>query len=94
MHDLLFENQQRLSEPLYLELAEELSLSPAALRQALEEGKYAARVRADLSSGIRSGVNGTPTFFINGQRHDGPFDSETLVLAIQGKTAKPGSAAA
>ena len=94
MHDLLFENQERLSEPLYLGLAEELSLPPEALRQALEEGKYKARVRADFSSGVRSGVNGTPTFFMNGQRHDEPFDYETLLLAIQEKTGKQGKAVA
>jgi len=45
---------------------------------------HKARVRADFSSGVRSGVNGTPTFFINGERHDENFDYETLVLAIQG----------
>lgn len=83
MHDLLFENQQRLSETLYLKLAKELVLPPEALLQALEEGRYQARVRADLSSGVRSGVNGTPTFFINGERHDGPFDYDTLRRAIQ-----------
>jgi protein-disulfide isomerase len=94
MHDLLFENQERLSEPLYLGLAEELRLSSEALRQALEEGKYTARVRANFSSGIRSGVNGTPTFFINGQRHDGPFDYETLLLAIQEETGNQGEAVA
>ena len=82
MHDALFENQDRLGDPLYLELAQELGLSPAELRQALEEGKYKNRVRADFSGGVRSGVNGTPTFFINGKRHDGPFDYENLVLAI------------
>jgi protein-disulfide isomerase len=82
MHDALFENQDRLGGPLYLELTQELGLSPAELRQALEEGKYKNRVRADFSSGVRSGVNGTPTFFINGKRHDGPFDYESLVLAI------------
>jgi protein-disulfide isomerase len=92
MHDLLFENQERLSEPLYLRLAEELGLPPEALRQALEEGIYKARIRADFSSGVRSGVNGTPTFFINGERHDGPFDYETLLLAIQEKIGKQGNA--
>ena len=92
MHDLLFENQERLSEPLYLRLAEELGLPPEALRQALEEGIYEARVRADFSSGVRSGVNGTPTFFINGERHEGPFDYETLLLAIQEKISKQGNA--
>ena len=83
MHDLLFENQERLSGALYLELAEQLSLPIEALQRALEEGTYRTRVRADFSSGVRSGVNGTPTFFINGKRHDGPFDYETLAPAIQ-----------
>ena len=93
MHDLLFENQERLSGALYLELAEQLSLPSEALRQALEEGTYRTRVRADFSSGVRSGVNGTPTFFINGRRHDGPFDYETLVPAIQEQISRHGNAA-
>jgi protein-disulfide isomerase len=83
MHDLLFENQRRLSVALYSELAEELGLSQTALMRALEEGEYKVRVRADFSSGVRSGVNGTPTFFINGTRHDGPFDYETLGEALR-----------
>ena len=93
MHDLLFENQERLSGALFLELAEQLSLPIEALRQALEEGTYRTRVRADFSSGVRSGVNGTPTFFINGRRHDGPFDYETLVPAIQEQIRRHGDAA-
>jgi protein-disulfide isomerase len=88
MHDLLFENQEQLSEALYSALAEKLGLSQTALRQALEEGKYKDRVRADFSSGVRSGVNGTPTFFINGMRHDGTFDYETLVLALREKVVR------
>jgi protein-disulfide isomerase len=83
MHDRLFKNQDRLSGPLYSELAGELRLSPAALWEALEDGRYRNRVRADFSSGVRSGVNGTPTFFINGDRHEGAVDYESLVLAIQ-----------
>jgi protein-disulfide isomerase len=82
MHDLLFENQEQLDETLYSELAEELGLSQTTLLRALEEGEYKVRVRADFSSGVRSGVNGTPTFFVNGTRHDGPADYETLVLAL------------
>jgi protein-disulfide isomerase len=88
MHDLLFENQEQLSQALYSELAEELGLSQTALQQALEEGEYKVRVRADFSSGVRSGVNGTPTFFINGTRHDGPFDYETLVSALREKNGR------
>ncbi len=82
MHDLLFENQQRLSHTLLMELARELDLSTAALTQALEDGQFTARVRADFSSGVRSGVNGTPTFFINGQRHDGSFEFAELLLVL------------
>lgn len=82
MHDGLFEHQQRLGAPLYSSLAAALHLDEAGFVDALETGAYRARVRADFSSGVRSGVNGTPTFFVNGTRHDGPFDFETLVRAI------------
>jgi len=82
MQDKLYENQKRLGEALYLDLAEKLKLSTTALRQALEQRTYEARVRAYFRGGVRSGVNGTPTFVINGHRHDGSFDFETLVSAI------------
>jgi protein-disulfide isomerase len=83
MHDRLFENQERLGEALFLELGKDLKLSTTALRQALEKKTFEARVRADFTGGIRSGVNGTPTFFINGHRHNGSFDFDTLVAAIR-----------
>ena len=82
MHDLLYENQDRLDEELLVELAEQLRLVPAKLLQALESKEFEPRVKADFSSGVRSGVNGTPTFFINGQRHDGSYDFNSLVDAI------------
>ncbi len=82
MHDLLFENQQRLGGALYLELARKLGLSVPALTQALEEGQFTDHVRADFNSGVRSGVNGTPTFFINGHRHDGSFEFAELLLVL------------
>jgi protein-disulfide isomerase len=44
---------------------------------------YAPRVREDFLGGVRSGVNGTPTFFINGHRHDGPWDLSSLIAAIE-----------
>ncbi len=82
MHDLLYENQESLTGPLYLELAQKIGVAPAALRASLEKREFLARVKADFTGGVRSGVNGTPTFFINGQRHDGAFDFEDLVEAI------------
>ena len=87
MHDGLFENQASLSLALLAELAEKLKLSASGLRNALAEQEYAPRVRSDFLGGVRSGVNGTPTFFINGERHDGPFDFENLVEAIEAQLA-------
>ena len=49
----------------------------------METQAHLERVRADFMSGVRSGVNGTPTFFINGRRHDGSHDLETLLAAIE-----------
>ena len=88
MHDQLFENQIELGLPLYEELVRNLDLDPGALTQALENGTFTERVRTDFSGGVRCGVNGTPTFFINGERHDGPFDYDTLVAAIEAAMSK------
>ena len=83
MHDRLFANQESLGAELYESLASDLSLSSGDLDQALADGTYADRVKQDFTGGVRSGVNGTPTFFVNGQRHNGPFDYEHLVKAIE-----------
>ena len=88
MHDLIFENQNSLSEEVLGELAQRLTLDKQALREVLESGTFAERVRRDFSGGVRSGVNGTPTFFINGQRHDGDFELETLRHAINREASK------
>jgi protein-disulfide isomerase len=87
MHDRLFENQQKLGDHLYARLAGELGLAAPALLQSLAAGEFEGRVSADFKGGVRSGVNGTPTFFINGQRHDGPFEFEDLKLAIEAAMA-------
>jgi protein-disulfide isomerase len=93
MHDLLFENQERLGGALYLEIAQSLGLEPAGLRKALETREFAARVKTDFSGGVRSGVNGTPTFFINGRRHDAPFDYQDLKEAIDAELSRVAKAA-
>ena len=82
MHDLLFENQTQLGIGVYAKLADELGLSAAELEQALSSRTYQARVRSDFAGGVRSGVNGTPTFFINGERYDDSFDYPTFVGTI------------
>lgn len=83
MHDLLFEDQEQLGGALYLRLCTELGLPSPELRAALENREFAAHVKSDFTGGVRSGVNGTPTFFINGERYDGSFDYEDLIGAIE-----------
>jgi len=88
MHDGIFENQADLGEALMIELGESLGLKATDLSGALTSRQFAPRVKSDFMGGARSGVNGTPTFFINGHRHDGPFEFENLVMAIDGQLQK------
>ena len=83
MHDLLFEHQKTLDDPHLVRFAEALELDVDRFIRELQEGIYRERVREDFMSGVRSGVNGTPTFFINGVRHDGPWDTESLLASIE-----------
>jgi protein-disulfide isomerase len=82
MHDILFENQEYLQDELLIGLAAKIGLSARKLRRSLESEIYRGRIELDFRGGIRSGVNGTPTFFINGVRHDGSFDFDTLLRAF------------
>lgn len=82
MHDLLYENQKRLGLNLMVELTEKLGLSTDELQVALENGTYVEKIKQDFMGGVRSGVNGTPAFYINGQRHDDTFDYDVLISAI------------
>jgi protein-disulfide isomerase len=83
MHDRLFEARRRLEDADLRGYAEEVGLDVERFRSEAEEHAYAGRVREDLRSGLRSGVRGTPTFFINGIRHEGPNDFETLLAALE-----------
>lgn len=83
MHDALFERQPELSEELFGELAEDLGLPAPALDEALEHGRFAPRVQADVESGDESGVRGTPTFYINGVQHRGEYGASALIEAIE-----------
>ena len=83
MHDGIFEHQHRLGLPLLFALTGALGFSEADLRNALVNGAYTPKVRNNIVGGVRSGVSGTPTFFINGQRHEGSYSFSDLVLAIE-----------
>ena len=83
MHDLLYENQRRLSDRDLLAYGEQLGLDLERFGNELTEHAHAARVREDFMSGVRSGVNGTPTFYIDGARHDDSYDLDTLLTAVE-----------
>src|SRR2546421_7373815 len=82
MHDMLYEQQEALEDEDLVAYATELGLDLDRFQVQLTQGAYAERIREDLMSGVRSGVNGTPTFFINGRRHDGPWDLRSLTRAV------------
>jgi protein-disulfide isomerase len=83
MHDRLYENQKRLGTKDLLSHAEALGLDLERIETELDEHAHEARVRSDFLSGIQSGVNGTPTFFVNGMRHNGSYDLKTLLDALR-----------
>lgn len=83
MHDALLANQQALAAPDLVQHAAALGLDAETVAEALETHRYADQVREDFMSGVRSGVSGTPTFFINGERYDGDYTLEALAKAVQ-----------
>lgn len=84
MHHMLYEHQDALAPDDLLEYARALGLDLERFAQELRDQTYLPRVRADFHSGIRSGVNETPTFFINGERFELPWDEPmTLTTAIR-----------
>jgi protein-disulfide isomerase len=89
MHDTLFRNQNALEDEDLARYAAVMHLNlNRFIRDVLEEA-YGDRIREDFHSGIRSGVNGTPTFFINGTRYDGPRDLESMAAALSNGAHAP-----
>ena len=82
MHDLLFQNQAALGDTDLVRYAKLLELDLPRFVAELAEHAHAERVREDFTTGVRSGVNGTPTFFVNGLRHDGMWDADSLIEAL------------
>ncbi len=83
MHDRLFERQFALEDDNLIEYAAELGLDAARVARELAAHTYKPQVRDDFMSGVRSGVNGTPTFFINGVRYDESWDEAPLAAALE-----------
>jgi protein-disulfide isomerase len=91
MHDLLFEQQAFLDPDVIPMWAERIGLNLEQLGNDIRQGVPEKRIKEDRQSGIRSGVNGTPTFFINGARYDGPTDYDSLLEALKSFAMRDGA---
>ena len=83
MHDYLYEHQQALDDNHLEKYASRLGLDIIQFNHDMASHAYAQRVREDFLSGVRGGVNGTPTFYINGIRYNGSWNLETLLKTLR-----------
>ncbi|MFL5309369.1 MAG: DsbA family protein [Myxococcales bacterium] len=83
MHDLLYENQQSLEDEHLVRYAGVIGCDLDRFAEDVDSEEVAEKVRSDFLSGARSGVNGTPTFFIDGERYDGPWEPEALLSVLR-----------
>ncbi len=88
MHDLLFAHQGELTLTHMRDYAAELELDGERFSEDLRHRAYAPRIALDVLSADASGVSGTPSFFINGRRHHGVYDVDTLSAAVRGARSR------
>src|SRR5437588_4040042 len=83
MHDYIFHHQHTLEDSDLEQFAEAVGLDMQQYARDMAERPYISRIEEDLKSGIRSGVRGTPTFFINGVLYPGSWEQESLLAALE-----------
>jgi len=83
MHDLIFDNQQFLEDEHLVRYAALVGCDLDQFARDIDSDEVAEKVRSDFLSGARSGVNGTPTFFVNGERYDGSWEPEILLSSLR-----------
>jgi protein-disulfide isomerase len=83
MYNQLFQHQQALDDASLARYAVEIGLDVPRFQRDLAEHVYLERVQADLQSGVHSGAHGTPTFFVNSRKHEGPDTYDDLMAAVQ-----------
>ena len=83
MHDKLYENQFDLSAESIVIYAEQVGLGMDRFVKEVNGQTYAKRIKHDFQGGVMSGVNGTPSLFINGERYDGDRDARSIVVALK-----------
>ncbi|MEV4708726.1 DsbA family protein [Actinoplanes sp. NPDC049316] len=87
VHDWLFAHQGRLSPVTLIAALTDMGLDGEAIAGELRDHRFLDKVRWDFVSGVRSGVSGTPTFFINGMRYKGGDSMPELVAAVDAADA-------
>ncbi|MFL9482789.1 DsbA family protein [Chitinophagaceae bacterium LWZ2-11] len=83
MHDIIFENQQNLQREDLIQYAETIGLDVPTFKSDIKEQAFLEKVETDFESGIRSGVNGTPSFFIDGDKYNGSWDEKSLLEYLE-----------
>jgi len=87
MHDIIFQHQDQLGDQAFLRFAQTLHLDMDRFKKDRHDPILADKVDADFESGVRSGVNGTPGFFLDGERYNGSYDYLSLKEAIAAQLA-------
>ncbi|MDB5222846.1 MAG: DsbA family protein [Chitinophagaceae bacterium] len=83
MHDIIFENQEALdSESLFL-YARSIGLDLERFKNDIQKNTVTEKVEIDFESGVRSGVNGTPSFFINGKKYNGDWEEDVFIQYLK-----------
>jgi len=83
MHDILFENQDALSDTDLIRYAGEIGLDVEKFESMFSNSKYEGKIEKELEGGLRSGVNGTPSFFVNGKKYEGDYSAKAILEYIQ-----------
>lgn len=83
MHDLIYENQDRLGPALLTRLGQRLGLDMQRFADDVNSHRFLPKVKEDFMSAVRSGAAGTPSFFINGEPYEGSYDDEALIEALR-----------
>jgi Na+:H+ antiporter, NhaA family len=83
MHDALYAARGELGLDAVLAAARAAGVDAERVRAELADGVHAARVEADVRSGRAAGIAGTPAFFVNGVRHHGGYDAQSLIAALE-----------
>ena len=83
MYDSIFQNQQHLSDVDLVRYAVRIGLDPEVFEADFETPKFLEKVESDFESGVRSGVNGTPSFFINGEKYNDDWSEEPFLAYLR-----------